>query len=379
MTRPILHVCDSIIGGTGSYLAELLTLQAKRYGAGAVALLAPEEHRDHIEPGLAASGVDFRFFGRPSRVRGMAALTPAYLKALRTRQPALVHAHSFGAGVVTRLAPRLGQPKLVFCPHGWAFDMELSAPVRHALAGIERALAARADRIVLISEHEAAIARRAGIAPAKLAVVPNGIALAAPAVASAAWQDDRLKLLFVGRFDRQKGLDVLLDAVRPLGDRIALRVIGGSVVSGAFDTAGAPPFVEFLGWRSRLEVAAHMAGADALVVPSRWEGFGLVAVEAMRLGTAVIASTAGGLREILGDGRYGFSFPAGDPAALRQVLASLDRATLAARAAVGQERFRACYTAERMEAAMDDLYQSLLSPDTMGRAAGTMATLAERG
>lgn len=199
----------------------------------------------------------------------------------------------------------------------------------------------------------------AGIAGRKLRLVPNGIAADPPPVSPAPWDDSRIRLLFVGRFDRQKGLDILLDAVRPLGDRVALRVVGAPAVSETELTADLPPHVSILGWLSREQVSAQMAACDLLVVPSRWEGFGLVAVEAMRLGTAVMASDVGGLSDILGPDRFGFSVPAGDPQAWRNALAGLDRTEIARRAAAGQARFRDCYTADRMMAGIDAVYREL--------------------
>lgn len=359
----ILHVCDSIIGGTGSYLAELLPLQAERYGAGNIMLLMPREHRGHIEPRLAASGVGFAFFRRPNRLLGMMILFFAYLKVRMGFGPTIVHAHSFGAGVVTRILRVLPRPRVVFCPHGWAFNMDVSPRTRRLIVAVERWLARGADLIVLISPHEVETAREVGIPEAKLVEVPNGIAALPPAIAPAVWGDDRIKLLFVGRFDRQKGLDVLIEAIRPLGDRFTLRVVGEPVVSGGKDPRVPLDFVDYVGWRDRNGVVAEMMACDALVIPSRWEGFGLVAIEAMRLSKPVIASTAGGLNDILDNGRYGLSFPPDDVAALRGLLETVDRPTLASFADKGHRRFADHYTADRMTAQIDDVYRRATSLD----------------
>lgn len=136
-------------------------------------------------------------------------------------------------------------------------------------------------------------------------------------------------VLWVGRRVPQKGLDVLLEAM-PRGAR--LRLVGeGDPVAGRADT-------EDLGFLpSALDA---MAEADVVVVPSRWEGFGLVALEAMAVGAPVIASAVDGLRDLVGDAAV--LVPPDDPAALRtaiqRVLADADlRARLGAR---GRERAR---------------------------------------
>lgn len=354
----ILHVCDSIIGGTGSYLAELLTLQAQQLGPGRVMLLIPREHRDHIEPRLANSGVEFSYFTRPGRLTGILLLAWAYLTVRRSFRPTIVHGHTFGAGLVTRLLRWRKRPRLVFCPHGWAFNIELPAPARRMLILVEQLLALRSDRIILISEHEQRRARAIGIADHRLSLVPNGISTITPDVAAVPWEDDRLKLLFVGRFDRQKGLDILVDAVRPLRDKVTLRIVGAPAVGHGYH----PPALDFIdvrGWRDRDGVVAEMKACDVLVVPSRWEGFGLVAVEAMRLGKPVVAAAAGGLRDTLEDGRYGVVVPRDDPAALRAALLALTPTQLAHFAALGPIRFNERYTARRMADDIDTMYREL--------------------
>ncbi len=354
----ILHVCDSIIGGTGSYLAELLTLQAQRRGPGKVMLLMPHEHRDHIEPRLAASGVEFRYFTRKSRVRGMAMLALAFLAARREFRPDIVHGHTFGAGVVTRVLRARRRPATIFCPHGWAFDIEMPGVARKMIVALERILAPRSERIILISEHEQRRARTIGIPEPRLALVPNGIAAAAPAVPAVPWDDDRLKLLFVGRFDRQKGLDLLIEAIRPLADKVTLRIVGAPAVTSGYQPP-ALPHVDVRGWRDRDGVVAEMKACDIVIVPSRWEGFGLVAVEAMRAGKPVMAAAAGGLADILDGGRYGIAVPINDPAALRTAIETLTPGRLAGLAAAGHRRFHDRYTAERMTDDIDKVYAEL--------------------
>ncbi len=355
----VLHVCDSIIGGTGSFLAELLTPQAERYGPHALTLLMPAQHRDHIEPRLRDSGIRFEYFDRPNRLLGMAKLFFAYRRVRRRTRPDIVHAHSFGAGVITRILRFGRRPRVLFCPHGWAFSMQVSPKVRRVIVAIERYLARSADRIILISPHERDVAREVGLPDRKLVVINNAIAAAPPPVAPARWDDQRIKLLFVGRLDRQKGLDLLLEAIAGLGDRYSLRVVGQAVLSTSADRA-TPDFVDYVGWRDRNGVVAEMMAADAIIVPSRWEGFGLVAIEAMRVRRAVIASNAGGLNDILDGGRYGVTFPANDAQALHRTLETLDPATLPGWGETGHARFLAEYTAEKMVDAVDRVYRSAL-------------------
>ena len=88
--------------------------------------------------------------------------------------------------------------------------------------------------------------------------------------------------------------------------------------------------VNILGWLPRHAIDRYYAAADAVVMPSRWEGFGLVAIEAMRNGTAVIVSNRGALPELVEDGKTGhvFDLDEGDLGNLERLLRGLDKSRL---------------------------------------------------
>jgi glycosyltransferase involved in cell wall biosynthesis len=196
--------------------------------------------------------------------------------------------------------------------------------------------------------------------------VPTG-----PASPAAAFAADRVNLIFVGRHDRQKGLDILLDVFRRHAlPGVHLHVLGAPVLATA-DTAGQGPLpanVTIHGWQNRDQVSAMMARADALVVPSRWEGFGLVAAEAMRMGKPVIASRRGALAEIVENGRSGFLFDLDDREAIAALLASLSREQLAGLGEAARARFLQSFTADRLNAELASLYGTL-SEERMSRPA----------
>lgn len=353
----ILHVAETAMGGVGTYLAELLPLQAGSFGSHNVRALLPDQHAAHV------SGVDKQMLRRWHRTgrspRDLLRLVSAIRREVARFKPTLVHAHSSVAGAVLRMMyGRTARPfRLVYCPHGWAFDQPSSPARNRALAAVERALAPLCDRIVIISEHERREALRVGIAEDRLTLVLNGIADVPPARPST-WVDDRLKVLFVGRMDRQKGFDTLLDAAEPLADRICVRAVGKAVAGPAM-TRGGSRAVQLLGWRSLAEIAVEIAAADIVAVPSRWEGFGLVALEAMRGGCAVVASDVGGLREIVVDGVTGRLVPPDSPERLMQVLADGDRRRWKRMGEAGRRRYLSLFTAQRMNAELVQLYRQL--------------------
>lgn len=367
----LLHVAESIWGGCGTYLNEIMPLQGRRFGVAQVRCLIPRQHAAHLADVLPEM---VWTFDRPSRRAGLPRLAFATWTAVRRWRPDLIHAHSTFAGAVVRLLSCLWpMPSIIYCPHGWAFEIEQSRAARTATRMAERLLSYRTRRIIAISVAERLQGERAGIHIDKLVVVPNGIN-ARQHGARAEWNDPRLKLLFVGRLDRQKGVDVLLAAVQSMSATVCLRIVGEQVVSerSGLPTSGCAPHVEYLGWRDNAGVAAQINACDLVVMPSRWEGFGLVAVEAMRAAKPVVASSVGGLTEIVVDGVTGLLVPPDNPSALRAALTRHERATLLRMGASGRRRFLEHYTSDRTHRGLLQVYADVLyarAPVT-GSAAG---------
>jgi D-inositol-3-phosphate glycosyltransferase len=154
---------------------------------------------------------------------------------------------------------------------------------------------------------------------------------------------DHRMILFVGRMDPVKGLDTLMRAMAIVVERdpqwqenACLCVVGGDAaddpalmdaemarIDRLRHELGLTGTVTFLGPRSQQELPYYYGAAQVVVVPSRYESFGLVALEAMACGTPVIASNVGGLATLVRDGRTGFLVPDGDAEALAAKLLPL--------------------------------------------------------
>lgn len=354
----ILHVAEALQGGVATYLNELLGSHRNYSPSDRLLLVCPEHQVPYLGPALQLAAEVRTYSSSGRNPASLLRLRACFDRAVRQWSPDVIHLHGSFAGAVCRWPIRGRRVPLLYCAHGWAFDRELPAYKQKIYAGIERLLAIATDRIIAISEHDCASAIRAGLRAELIATVRLGLS------PDRTLDGERsvigggpLRLLFIGRFDRQKGLDWLLDLVARLGpERVQLTLIGSAVLA-ASAVAALPPGVTALGWVAASEIDRHVDAADAVIMPSRWEGFGLVALEAMRRAVPVLVSDRGALAEVVGDG--GFVFPLESTDVAAQLLTQLDRPTLLAAGRRGRERFLSHFRSERMVSETLALYREL--------------------
>jgi glycogen(starch) synthase len=268
------------------------------------------------------------------------ALTRAGLAVCDEAPPDVVHAHDWlVAHAATTLKHHLGVP-LVATLHateagrhqGW-----LPGPLNRGIHSIEWWLTYEARRVVTCSAYMRwEVTRLFELPPEKVDVLPNGVDAArwqvAPeqvAVARRRWAAGGPLLAYGGRLVHEKGVQDLLAAMPRLRRRHpGLRlVVAGTGPSAEELRSQARALrlgrsVEFTGFVPDADLAALVAAADCAVIPSRYEPFGLVALEAAAAGTPVAVSDVGGLAELVADGRTGVKFAPDDPASLA---AAVDR------------------------------------------------------
>ncbi len=267
----------------------------------------------------------------------------------------VVHAHDWVVGQAAgAVADATGLP-LVVTIHateagrhqGW-----LPSAASRAIHRAEAELAGRAHRVIACSQASADDVRRLfGVHRSRLVVIPGGVdpaawSAASPDAASHGPPRDPL-IVFAGRLEYEKGAQTLLAALPAIhrgypGARVAIAGAGGYErdLRALAESAGPAGSVTFTGRLDAPELAALLRSADVVAVPSIYEPFGMVALEAIACGAPLVVSDTGGLRDLVQDGVSGLRVPPADPDALatavRMLLADPRRTQVMARSAASR-------------------------------------------
>jgi len=284
------------------------------------------------------------------------------VRAVRAESPDLLHTHLVHADVYGSIASsRLRRP---FVSSRHNDDRYLLGPFRY----VDRAFARRAGRLIAISDAVRAFLERAGHDPAKLVTVHYGLdelpaAASDPTPAEAGIPEDAPLVVAVGRLIEQKDHATLLRAfARVHAERpdARLAILGAGPLEAETralaDELGLSAAFVLPG---RTEVRDWLERADVFAHSSRWEGFGIVLLEAMLAGLPVVATRVSAVPEVVVDGETGLLVEPGDDAALGGALAQLvaDPARGRALGAAGLARARSTFSVARMTERTIELYR----------------------
>ena len=241
----------------------------------------------------------------------------------------------------------------------------------------ERLQVRAADALVTHSDaHRRRMAEELSIDPARISVIPHGISVY-PTFTRVENERPELNVVFLGRLERRKGSLDLLNAI-PLvlaaAPHTRFVFIGrdrahcpGGRTHQAYADNELPPGVRrqitFAGALDDAEVTRHLQSADLFVAPSLYESFGLVFLEAMRWGTPVVGTKAGGIPEIIKDGESGLLVSPGNHTELAAAIASVlnDREKRRRLGESGRRRVEEEFSATTMATRTLEFYSSVVS------------------
>ena len=365
MSLRVVHVAKvaGISGAENHLLLLLPALRERGYDVRLIMLHEGEPGAEELARRLELAGVHVE------RLRLGRAPDPLafgrLVRIVRRLRPAVLHTHLVHADFYGLPAGRLARvPVLVSTKHGFNPFRE-----RGAFAIADRTVARLADVHVAISAGLAGyLAASEGFDEGAFAIVHYGIESGPPPPPPSG----EPRLAVVGRLIPIKGHEILLDALaraRAEVPGLELEVAGdgplGPELRATVERRDLSEAVSFLGRVSPVEPVLERAAI--VVVPSLGEGFGMVALEAMERGRAVIASDVGGLPEIVDHGRTGLVVPPGEPEALARAIVELarDPARISTLGAAGRERAVAEFSQDRCTDLIEELYRAAL--ETGGR------------
>jgi len=289
-------------------------------------------------------------------------LAGAVVKAVRTEQPDLLHTHMVHGDIYGSIAATALRIPFVSSRHN--DDRYLLGPFRY----VDRAFMRGARQLIAISDSVREFLIRAGLPEAKLRTIHYGLdelpsAPSEVTPAQAGISADALLVLAIGRLIEQKDHETLLLAFGQLREQqpsARLAILGWGVLEqqtqalvqelGLGDVVVLPGRVEPRAWLERADIFAHT---------SRWEGFGIVLLEAMLAGLPVVATRVSAVPEIVADRETGLLVEAGDAAAVATALNELldDPAERSSLGQAGVARARAEFSVARMTRRTVDVYR----------------------
>ncbi|HUN22690.1 MAG TPA: glycosyltransferase [Anaerolineales bacterium] len=402
-TCPLATLGGKETGGMNVYVRDLAR-ELGRQGIGVdVFTRSQDEHEPHLKHDLGFGNRVFHIPAGPERPLPRLELfqyLPEFVGGVRLAAALLdthydvIHSHYWMSGWVAHELQRWWKVPMVHMAHtlGVMKNRIALRPEEHdpqLRLDVEQEILGWADRLIAATPaEEAQLQWLMRADPKKIEIIPPGVDL------SIFHPEDRTTdlralgldphatlLLFVGRIEPLKGADTLLKAIKILCDQHQLpantqvALIGGEPNEPEENrTAEMNRLLElrkslnldyvvtFLGKRAQESLHYYYNAASAVVMPSHYESFGMVALEAMACGTPVIASNVGGLAYLVRDGETGFLVPDRDPQALAERLRCLlNDPALADRLGKQAAQYAQQYRWSAIAQQMQDVYTAVLA------------------
>lgn len=376
MTTPrVLHMINGeYFGGAARVLLNYLT--AERQAEVVVGLHFEGELADRLR----RHGFAVELF--PMRGRLDVRVARDVLRFTRSWGADLIHSHQLRNTLLARVASAFGGPPVVTHVHSPAFRESTRRIANLTTGAVDRALAGRTRRFIVVSASLARELRRLGIPQGRIRVVPNGIPLPPPAdLAHRAALHAEFEIAesdqvigMVANLRPRKGAEILMRAaalLRDEGHRLHLLFVGEAFREDGRDYAAElrnlalelrlDPRVTFTGFRRDND--RLIGGLDLFVLPSLFgEGLPMALLEAMGAGVPVISTPVEGISEVIVAGQNGLLAAVGDPHSLAASMRTLlgDREAAMAIGERGRATVEEQYSADAMARGIEAVYDELL-------------------
>lgn len=363
----ILHAAETIKGGVATVINSLTEYQTKENGCEVICIV-PSDQSENLIKIKNLKEIEFTRSGRS--ISGMLSFFWVLINTILKEKPDIVHLHSSFAGLLGRIAVLItGQRRkirIIYCPHAFGFLMETSSFKKCIYSFAELLLAKCTDKIICVSQSEYNAAIKAGLKKEKLVVIHNGVKLKSKSNTFTANNKTHYKLLFVGRFDYQKGIDIFSQAIDLLaknkvtGINYEFTLIGEAVNSDSEINFQQTEHIKIneLGWLKPEQLEEQYLNHDALVIPSRWEGFAMVPLEAMSYGLPIIASNIDAFKEIENHNKPHMTYFELEANSLFQCLKNINQINLKNNSTNSLKYFNSTYTDNLMNKYTKEIYKA---------------------
>ncbi|MCV3322377.1 glycosyltransferase [Pediococcus ethanolidurans] len=317
----VVHFAEYASGGVATYIKNLVNSQVSNSNISKVIIYCSKNHSDFDI--LKFRDEKVKVISYPYR-RGFIGIFKilGMKKKIMSSNPDVIHIHSTFAGLI-RFSFMFSKKKnkLLYCAHGWSFNKESSKFLLTFYRIIEKILSNFCYKIINISNYDSKSASFIG--QNKMVTIRNSIPDLVVQKDKGSTNGKYRKILFVGRLDFQKGIDILISVVNKYfdGENIRLTVVGDAIIDDSLSIKTEnTDNIKFVGWKSQSDVLHLLSDTDALVMPSRWEGLPITALEAMRESKMIISSDADAIPEVVINNYNGILFHKGSESSLSKAI-----------------------------------------------------------
>lgn len=296
---------------------------------------------------------------------------------LQKHQARLLCTSGYKPDIIGLRGARMAGIPAVAIAHGWT---GATRKVR-LNETLDRWVMRRFDAVVSVSEGQADKVRRAGVSPTRMVTIPNAVPVLPQQEADPACRAElvglfphppQLLVAAAGRLSPEKGFDVLIDAMaQVLGQTADV----GCVLFGEgplrtqlqqqIDSRQLSDRIVLAGFRA--DLGCYLPTADLLVISSHTEGLPVILLEALAAGVPVVATTVGGIPEVIEEGVQGFLVPPANPAALAERITAIlqDDAMRATMRQQGPLRIATHYSTALQAERYAALFETLVRPQSL--------------